>query len=184
MLRRTLLTLLAVLVFAVPLAGCFYSREIARTRRDIERAYPDARFDREIVVNLGPGSMRALGWLAGLVPEDEPQMASDYLYEISRVKVGVYRTEDLPDLDAVNLSAVDRFERDGWDVAAQMREDDEVFWLLYKERRNEVRDLYVVVLSEEELVLARIRGHLNRLMTKIVEDHDRWRDYVELGGGM
>ena len=38
-------------------------------------------------------------------------------------------------------------------------------------------DLYVVVLADEELVLARVQGHLNRLLARVMEDHSdltRW----------
>ncbi len=178
--RKSLLLLLVLLAFVLPLAGCLYSREIAHTRRDLERAYTDARFEREIVLSLGPGSLRVLGWMAGLVPEDEPQMASDYLREISRVKVGVYRVAYLPDLDAFDPPALRRFEGEGWEVAVKTREDDEAVWVLYKERRGEVRDLYVIVLTDEELVLARVKGHLDRLLAKVVEDQHELRGLVDL----
>ena len=93
--RYTVLTLILCMA-AVSLTGCVYSREIAQTRRDLERHYPDAEFDRQIIINLGPTSLRTFGWLAGLAPEEEAQMARDYLYEIDRVKVGVYEVERLP----------------------------------------------------------------------------------------
>ena len=105
------ISLIALLSTTVLLSGCFYSREIVHTRRDIERHYPDARFDREVVVSVGPGALRALGWVTGLVPEEEAQMARDYLHEIERVKVGVYRTEHLPPLENMDLPALRRFER-------------------------------------------------------------------------
>lgn len=162
------------------MTGCFYSREIAQTRRDLERQYPGAQFDREMVVSLGPASLRALGWMAGLVPEDEPQMASDYLREISRVKVGVYKTEFLPNLDDFDPPSLDRFKRDGWEMAVKTREDNEVVWVLYKERHGVVRDLYAIVLSEDELVLARVKGHLDRLLAKVMEDQIHLRDLTNV----
>lgn len=162
--------LLILLLLTLPMAGCFYSREIAQTRRDLERQYPGARFDREVVVSLGPGSLRALGWLAGLVPEDEPQMASSYLREISRVKVGVYKTEYLPNLSEFDPISLDRFQRDGWEMAVKTHEDNDAVTVMYKEREGSVRDLYVIVLSEDELVLVRFKGHLDRLLAKVMAD--------------
>jgi hypothetical protein len=177
--RRSLLFLLVLLTVSVSVTGCFYSREIAQTRRDIERDYPDARFHQQIVVSLGPASIRALGWLVGLAPEEEAQMAKDYLHEIDRVKVGVYRVDYLPDLDAFDPPTLRRFQDDGWEVAVKSREDDEIVWVMYRERYNTVRDIYTIVLTDEDLVLARVKGHLNRLLEKVMEDHYRLRNFVD-----
>lgn len=161
---------LALVLLAAPMAGCFYSREMAHTRRDIERA-TDADFERGVVVSLGPLSLRTLGWISGLVPEEEAQMARDYLREIRRVKVGVYNTEDGFSLDDVDVAQLPRFERHHWQVAVKFRDDDGMGWVLYREHDETVRDLYVVVVSDEELVLARVQGHLNRLLARVMEDH-------------
>lgn len=173
------LALLALLLFVLPLSGCFYSREIAQTRRDLERHYPEADFDREVVVSLGPLSLRTLGWVAGLADDEDADLARQYLREVRRVKVGVYKTAYLPDLDAFDPPALRRFHRDGWELAVQVREDDEAVWLFYKDRGGAVRDLYAVVLSDEELVLARIRGRLDRLLARALEDHHAPGGWVE-----
>lgn len=169
-------TLSVLLLLSVTLTGCFYSREIAHTRRDIER-FTQADFDRTFVVSLGPISLRTLGWISGLVREDEVRMARSYLREISRVKVGVYHTDFGFAYDKVDLANLPRFEEKGWEVAVRFREEDEFGWVLYREHRGTVRDLYIVVLSDEELVLARVQGHLNRLLARVMEDHSdltRW----------
>jgi len=171
MLKRNAVPLLLVCLLAPLLSGCFYSREISHVRRDLERQYPAAHFDREVVVQIGPSTIRTLGWIAGRVPEEEAQMASDYLREIHRIKVGVYHVEDLPPLDEVDLPHLRRFERDGWEVAVTVREDDEVVWVLYREWYDSVRDLYVLVLNEDELVIASVQGRLDALLQQIVEDH-------------
>ena len=177
--RRSLLIALLLLTVGVSTTGCFYSRELSQTRRDLERHYPEARFDQEVVVSLGPASLRTLGWLIGLAPADEAQMAKDYLREIDRVKVGVYHVEHLPDLDDFDPPALRRFRDDGWEVAVKTREDDEIVWVMYRERHNTVRDIYTIVLTDEELVLARVKGHLNRLLEKVMRDQYELRNLVD-----
>ncbi len=176
--RRSVLIVLVLLTFGVSTAGCFYSRELSQTRRDLERHYPEARFHQEIVVSLGPASLRTIGWLVGLAPEEEAQMARDYLHEIDRVKVGVYSVEYLPNLDEFDPPSLRRFRDDGWEVAVKAREEDEIVWVMYREEHNAVRDIYVIVLSDENLVLARVKGHLNRLLEKVMEDHYEIRNLV------
>lgn len=168
---RRLVHLFLVLLVAAPLTGCLYSREIAGTRRAIERQYPGADFDRTFVLSAGPLSMRTLGLVARLVPEDEAQMAASYLRDVSRVKLGVYETRFLPSMDAFDPLDLDRFRRAGWEVGLKVSEDDERVWLMYREHHGVMRDLYLVVLNEEELVLTRVRGHLNRLFERVLADH-------------
>lgn len=176
---KTVFGFVGLLSVAMLLSGCLYSREIAQTRRDLEQHYPEARFDQEVVVSLGPASLRTLGWIAGLAPEEEAQMASDYLREISRVKVGVYEVEHLPDLNDFDPPTLRRFTRDGWEVAVKAREDDEVVWVLYKEDHGEVSDMYAIVLTDEDMVLARVKGHLNRLLEKVMDDHYHLYNFVD-----
>lgn len=165
-----LLHVLLVLLVVAPLTGCFYSREMVHTRREIERA-SGADFDHGMMVSLGPLSLRTLSWLSGLVPEDEARMASSYLREISRVKVGVYHTEEGFSLEGVDLPRLRRFERGNWEVAVRFRDEESMGWVMYREHRDAVRDLYVVVLTDQELVLARVNGRLNRLLARVMEDH-------------
>lgn len=163
---------LLVAFSALLLTGCLYSREFSDLRRDIEHTYPEADFDREVYVSIGPRFLHSVGWIAGLVPEPEAQMARDYLYDIRKIKVGVYRTEYLPPLDEVDLPTLQHFTENGWEVAVKVRERDEMIWVLYREQGETIRDLYVVVLSDEELVMTRIEGRLNDLFLKVVADHD------------
>lgn len=180
MIGRRILYILALVFFLLPLTGCIYSREISHTRRDIERHYPKAAFDKEVVLNFGPASMRVIRWTAGLVRDEDVQMARNYLREIRRVKVGVYRTEYLPPLGEMKLPALRRFEANEWETAVHVREDNESTWLLYKAHGDEVRDVFVISLSGEELVLIRVRGHLNRLVARIMEDHAVLEEFTGL----
>lgn len=177
-----LLLPLALLLFVLPMTGCFYSREIAQTRRDIERDLPGADFEREVVVNLGPLSLRTLRWFTGFSDDEDAQHARLLLDDLRRVKVGVYRAERAPTtLKAVDLPYLRRLERDGWERAITARDDDEVVWVYYRERRGTVRDLYVVALDDEELVIARMRGHLGRFLARAMQDEATdWHDLAEI----
>ena len=173
-----------VVLLLVPLcSGCFYAREIVHTRRDIERAYPQARFDREVVVRLGTGPLRGIGWIAGLVPDDDVQVARDYLRDLHRVKVGVYRTETLPPLGEVNLARLPRFEEGGWRLAVRTQEADEAVWVLYRAPHGDVRDLYVLVLDEEALVLVRLQGRLDEMLKRAVAAQGRFFSPDDFSGG-
>ena len=160
---------LLVVVMAAPLTGCFFSREIANTRRDIESAYPELELEKQIVLNLGPISLRTLGLMTRLVPEEEADMAARYLKDVSRVKVGVFRAERPEVFENVDVRRLG-FEKD-WNVAVKSRQDGDRVWVLYREDAQTVKDLYFVVLSEEDLVIARVHGRLESLLARVMEDH-------------
>ncbi len=167
--QSTFLVAAVVSLLTVPLTGCFFSREISDTRRDIERAYPDLQLERQIVVNFGPLSLRTLRWLSGMVPEKEMEMATEYMRDVSRVKIGVFRSENRAALDAFDADKL-HFEEE-WTTAVKTRDDKSRVWVLYREGGKTVRDLYIVVLDDEDLAIARVRGNLNRLLARIMKDH-------------
>lgn len=145
-------------------SGCIYSREIAQTRRDFERQYPDLELKREVVLSFGPGTMGFARWVTGLVRDADAQFASRILEDVRRVKVGVYRVQGDRErnLDEYDLPALRRLR--GWETAARIREPDEVVWILYREHRGRVEQMFVAVLDEENLVLTRLDGDLQGIL--------------------
>lgn len=167
---KTISSRLFLLLSVLMISGCMYSREISHIRRDIEREFPGAEFDREFVVSVGPGFFDTVGWLAERVDDYDARRIGDYLNEIRRVKVGVFRTERLPYEGDLELESLQRFSENGWELAVKVQDDQEIVWVLYREWYDEVRDMFILVLDDEDLVIIRIEGYLNRLLEKIVED--------------
>ncbi len=166
--NRILQSILFVLL-GVTLTGCVYTNEISRTKRDIE-TYTDADFEAGVVVSLGPSLFQTAGWLTKFVDEDEVQMAGRMVYGIRRIKAGVYPTSHVPEFDELDIPDLNRFKKRGWKPALKIEDDEEVAWLLYREKRRRVRDLFVISLTENELVLARIQGNLDELLNYALEE--------------
>ena len=144
-------------------SGCIYTSEISKTRKDIEQE-TDSDFDTGIVLSMGPGLFHTAGWITRYVDDEDAQTASRVAYGIRRVKAGIYPVESIPDLEAFDIPKMDRFKRKGWKPALKVEDRDEVSWLLYRERNGRVHDLFVVALTEDELVLARLQGNLDELL--------------------
>lgn len=164
---------LALLLLLLPLTGCLYSREMARTRHAVEQ-HTGADLDRQVVFTIGPLGLRTVGWMAGLSGDDEVALARTYLRDVRRVKVGVYEVEAPGLLDGTAFPPVRRLERRGWETLVRVREDDEAVWVLYRERKGRIRDLYVVALDDEELVLARVKGRLDRMVARALHERTFW----------
>lgn len=164
--------LLVLLLVATVSTGCIYSREVQHTRRDIERANPDLYLRKRFSANVGPVTIRLARWITSAVDDEDANMAARYLRDIRRVKVGVYAVRG--SVDGIDgISELRRFQRSGWDLAAHVREDGEDVWLYYRERGDRVTDMYAIVYSDDELVIARLSGRLNDLVEEAVREQSR-----------
>ena len=149
--------------------GCAYTNEITKTKQDIEN-YSDVDAETGIVVSLGPGLFHTAGFLAKFVDDEDAQMASRMAYGIRRIKAGVYPLDYSSNLHSLDVPEMRRFRKKGWKTALKVEAEDEVGWIMYRERRQRVRDLFVVVLTDEELVLARIQGNLTELLDTALDE--------------
>jgi len=151
-------------------SGCLWAPDLARVRRDIEDQIPGASFDKEIELSLGPVSLLFVRLVVNVVPAAAE--ARGYLRDLSRVQVAVYHTEELP--VTKNVETPRRLkkliEEKGWEMAVKVRDEDEMLWVLYHIDGDTIKEMYVVVLNEEELVLVKIKGRLERLVAHALSE--------------
>lgn len=176
--KQTLWMIVSLAVLALFLNGCIWAPELEDLRREIEREVPGARFESEFKLTLGPTSLGFARMVTSLVPD--AREANEYLTTIRRVTLAVYRTESLPSASELRLPrrVRQRMKRDGWEIAVKAREQDGMAWILYREHRNTVRDLYVIALDRNELVLVRVEGRLDRLLQKALQEHGDLTDVL------
>jgi len=164
----------------VPLvSGCFYSREIAVTQREVARQLPEVEFRRQFMLSLGPGSVGAVSGIGSFIPHPEARAVTGYFRDLRRVKIGVFKLEG-DSMAAVSPSMIRHMQNEGWQTAVRVRDDDGgLVSVLYRERYDEVRDLYIFSLDESDLVMAKVSGNLTALVQGVLADHPewfRWRD--------
>jgi len=170
--RRALTLIAIVLLIAVAGAasGCLWAPDLAMVRKDIERQLPGVSFDKEIELSLGPVSLAFARMLTRVTPE--AQDASGYLRDVSRIELAVYNTQDMPPAGKVTMP--ERLQKmtdsEGWELAVKVRDDDELAWVLYRMDGEAVRELYVVVVSDDELVMVKAEGKLERLVARALSD--------------
>jgi len=162
---------LFALVAMASITGCLSSKEISHVRRDIEIEIPGSEFTKEAEVSVESGAFKTVGRILGRVSDnDDLYEAARYVQELRRIKVGVYSVDRLPSDDDINLFELDRFEEEGWEPATFYEDEDEAIWVLYREWYDEIRDMFVLVLNNDELVIVRIEGALDHLLEKVIED--------------
>ena len=169
--RNRMTWIVGVIILVSMSSGCLWAPELDRVRRDLQEQLPGVHFKKEFAITLGPLSLGLARSVTRFVPD--AREASTYLKEIRRVKLAVYKVDDLPRHSkvAVPIQLQKLLEKRDWELAAKINERDERVWVLYKERNDVVREIYVVVLSRDELIMVRVEGRIDRLLAKAVQNH-------------
>lgn len=163
---------LAAALVSLPLAnGCMWAPELTEVKRDIAEQLPDIGFRKNVTLSFGPVTMVLARTITRFIPEASE--ARTYLRDVSKVQVAVYEVEGTPQGSTLEtpLRLQDLID-DGWEMAVRVREQNETVWLLYRIDDESVREVFVVSLSDEELVLVKVKGRLERLLAEALE-HSR-----------
>ncbi|MDH3197406.1 MAG: DUF4252 domain-containing protein [Candidatus Krumholzibacteria bacterium] len=165
--RGALVAILGLSLAAAP--GCLWAPELSGIQREIERQLPGADFDKEFALSLGPVTLGLARLVTALVPGGDE--ARGYLRDVSRVQVAVYNVHSVPSTGSLQMPGrMQRMLDDGWEIAVRAREDDSAVWVLYRIEGDAVRDLCVVALDDEELVLVKARGRLERVVGRALAE--------------
>ena len=176
------LSVVVLVCVALSTSSCVWTPELSRVASDLERQLPDAKFDKEFSVSLGPMALGFARLVSGMVGDDDVRHARDYIKDVTRVQVAVYDTRDMPSMSNLKMpSQLAELEDKGWETAVKVREDDEAVWVMYRIDDDSIRDLYVVVLSDEELVIVKATGQLDRIMARALIDAEHERGVPGLG---
>jgi hypothetical protein len=148
--------------------GCFWSPELSSVRDDLERQLPGASFNKNVELSFGPVMLTFARVVTSLIPG--AREARPFLRGVSHVEVGVYEAH----IDSIGgLRMPKRLQslmEEGWETAVRVRDNQDAVWLLYRPDGNEVKDIFVVVLNKDKLVLVKARGHMEKLVEAAMEE--------------
>ena len=170
---------MAAMVFAATVGllaapGCFWAPELASIRRDIQDQLPGASFEKDVELSFGPLGLAFARLVTGLIPDASD--ARPWLRGLSRVQIGVY---DAHIESAAGLRTPKKLQSlldDGWETAIRIRDENQAVWVLYRADDDAIREVFIVVLDEEELVLVRAKGKLERIVAAALDEMKGDRD--------
>ncbi|HET6349896.1 MAG TPA: DUF4252 domain-containing protein [Candidatus Krumholzibacteria bacterium] len=158
----------AIGLATLSMPGCFWSPELSSIRQDMEKQMPGSSFNKNIELSLGPLTLSLARLVTSLVPGTDE--ARPWLHGLSHVQVGVYEAS----IDSVDNVRTPRRLRSlldhGWETAVRVRDHNEAVWILYRPDGDHVKEVFVVVLNEDELVLVKASGHLERLVAAALDE--------------
>ncbi len=173
--RRRFGLALAAMSLLFSSTGCLWAPELSQIQREIERQLPGSSFEKEVRLSLGPLSLGMARFVTRMIPDSyvpEAGEAHDYLNEVRRVQIALYRTVTLPPLGSVRMPEPLRLlVRDqNWHLAIKNQSEAELTWVLTRMENDLVRDIYVVLLDSQQLAVIRVEGRMDQLVAKAVEN--------------
>jgi hypothetical protein len=173
---RWIVALIVGGVVLVAAMGFVTAPDLDRLRKDFEEQIPGVEFEKEVTLSLGPIALFAVkSVLKAAGVENE---VSDYLGGLRRVRLAVYESRNLPPKFDVRFpkSLRQRLERGDWHLVVKVREAGDAAWVFCRQKGDSVDGIYVVALDENELVLVRADGRLERALMKAIHDNARTGD--------
>lgn len=150
-----------LLLLALVLSGCT-SFELTRVRNSVDRT-PGVEIGEGYALSFGRLSVGTVRQGLRMSDDDDGQSKAlrDALGHVRKAQFARYRVESAPPLDEVETPpVVRRYVRKGWMPAVVARDGDAAVWILAKDRGDELRDLLLVTLLPDELIIGKLSGDL------------------------
>ena len=166
---RKAMTAVALSALALAASGCVTSASTLNgTRIAIEEQLPGARFDSEFQLTLGRFS---LGLARALIGDDAREEIG-ILKDVRRVEVAIYRTEYLPSVREAGFVVPHekRLKKNGWQTITRAVSDDSATWVFLRQKEGRFQELMVGALDDDELVLVKLRGDIQSIIDRLLEE--------------
>ena len=163
---RSAARIAAAAVLAIAAAGCMTYRGPVGVEATIERK-AHVELHREEGIKLGPLSTRIA---AAIIHDSDDDLD---LRDLSGIGVVVYEVTNHTGAPAERITAKD-LGVEGWRPMIESRSEGEQVLIFAKPGNGEIREMMLVSLDSDEVVVARLKGHLDRLISKTLAaaDHD------------
>ena len=156
----------AALLLVLSAAGCMTYRGPRGVEATIERK-AEIELKREMGIKLGPLSTKIAASI--LHHEDDDTDFRD----LTGIGVAVFEVTKHTGAPAQRITAKD-LGVEGWQPIIEESADGEQLLVLAKTGGGEIREMMFVSIESDEVVVARLKGHLDRLIQKTMAaaDHD------------
>jgi hypothetical protein len=123
------------------------------------------QFDKEFEFSFGSVTIGMAEIVMNFAETDEP--IEEILSEINSVQVGVYNNhsnrKNGTNTDEINF-LISKMEKSGWDCIVRAYDRSDVSAVFVKMNEEELKQLYVISISNNEIVLVEILGNLHKVI--------------------
>ncbi len=162
--RKILLHVLLLLLISTAFSGCIgVNRNFKKIRRAVTENI-DVKYNKSFEFSVGRTGLMLAGMVVRLSDVEEP--VDDILSEVSRIQVGVYEKASgnlnttMADLNRIT----DEMNSQGWRYIVRSVQRDEVVGVFVRGDDPRLRQLYVIAIDSNEMVLVEIHGELSKIV--------------------
>ena len=123
------------------------------------------QFDKEFEFSFGTVTIGMAEIVLNFAETDEP--IEDILSEINSIQVGVYNNKSNSksgtNTDEINF-LISKMEKSGWDCIVRAYEKNDVSAVFVKMNEEELKQLYVISMNNDEIVLVEVLGNLHKVI--------------------
>lgn len=166
--------LLLLVVLSVFLTGCLDVTSDFRALRNDVRDAVNCRLKKDTEIRVGSGLIGLAQTFISFSDDTDAEEANEILDEISSVQVGIYKNKSRdfnPDRNALQAIEKRLADRD-WNPIVKRNERDEYCLIMVQEDDGRYEKMLVIEFNENELVICEVKGNLEKIVEKAIEDED------------
>ena len=170
---KRFLALGLLILVSLSFTGCLGVNGEFRTVRNHVLSNIEIDVNRNIELSIGPALISFASLFVSFAETDEP--VDEMLRQIKRVQVGVY---DIKEVFSEKLSSsvitelTDLMSEKGWQYIVKSRDRNEIATVFVRsEEVDELSEMFVVAVSDQEVVFVHIEGELEDLIEIAVREH-------------
>lgn len=162
--------LFVIILLALFTTGCIGVNRSFREVRNHLISNLDENLDKEIELSVGPVGLMLANVFVKFA-EDEYQI-SDMVKQISRVQLSVYNRPEPAESNFELLKNItEMMRKKGMKYIVRAKDGDEMSAVFLNGNDEKLHKLFVVALTDEELVLVEVKGNLNKLIEIAIKQH-------------
>ena len=173
--RSQILIIVFSILSLAMFSGCFGVNGQFKNLRNAVLSNTDQDFEREIEFSVGPAGLALAGMFVRFADDEDGRNISEMIGDISRVQIGIYHNLDRFDND-VNFNFLkeinDEMQGNGWEYIVRAVDHNEMTAVYVRmDEEENLREAFVIALSDEDLVFANIYGDLDGLIETAVRQN-------------
>lgn len=165
---------LVLAVLSVNFTGCIgVNGNFKRVRNHVLDNLNES-YHKNIEFSVGPTGMAMASTFVSFADDDEAEIAAEMTRNVNRVQIGIYENRNGFD-ESCDFSMAKEIsnimEDEDWEYIVRTVSDDEMALVFIKSNQEIIHHMFVVALSNEQLVLAEIRGNLDKIAEIAIREH-------------
>jgi hypothetical protein len=170
---KRFLALGLIVLVSLSFTGCLGVNGEFRTVRNHVLRNIDMDVNRNIELSIGPALISFASLFVSFAETDEP--VDEMMRQVKRVQVGVYEVQEVYDAkvsSSVVTELTDLMSEKGWKYIVKSRDRNEIATVFVRsEEVDELSEMFVVAVSDQEVVFVHIEGELEDLIEIAVREH-------------